>query len=862
MPRTKASRRSAAAKKRLLDRQRAPDSFDVAMTDDGVNPFPPSRNTKTAMTVTNRTSHNQRTDPAAAAVHVVAMTDDGVNPFPPSRNTKTAMTVTFLTSHDQQPEQAAQQRPVSVMAMTDDGVNPFPPSRNTKTAMTVTFPTSHDHRVPALGAICRTVDEFCMPFLDKDKARTDEVLQPPHKRKAAKWTDPKSEPECEPACELETKLETKLETELETELESELELRNTLAVPNYYPTVDQQQHVNPVTICVSPHFPQARAVRGSFHQGHPRFGVNSNKQCVANSLIAIVTCKVKNVLTWSVTDIDQVLLKGDDLYTTIRDARRIGDASGYLLVRDLPTEYTLNGDKYEINYHDDMFVGLFGVSEYGDMGDIFMSADAAVRRVFSQYDACLFTLKVNTCAIIKQGSWYVVIDSHSRRGDGASDASGRSILVCHSTIDSLLDHVDTLGLSLDATGEQFEITAVSVTSRSILHQHPDGNCPATSVNQLTSMSGHPDGKSSVTSVNQRTNISDHPDDNSSVTRVQQFARMSDSQYGVVRPNVTHGTDPEVDVRVNNEGDVVFISELRSEQFLFSPLTIQQQRRLSCKLGVVYIDHGHVNMDAEFPMGDPCRMVPITGDGNCFFRSLAFAITGNEKEHRKIRCAIVAHILRNESRYVACLRDGHSSVTEYVTASRMKYVGTWASEVEIQAAADLLGVDIFTYSDNKWLKYSTCIGSDQRGIYLKHCNESHYEVVICVKGHDTEGCATQCSEIDNTPSEMASSRRKLEREKRRYEVSMVYKEEQLERSIKRYREDEVYREHVKQSSISKYATDMGHRKYVQQSSVSKYATDDRHQQRVKQLSVSKYATDVEHQQRVKQSSVDKMVFMVL
>ncbi|XP_048834537.1 uncharacterized protein LOC125709770 [Brienomyrus brachyistius] len=827
MPRTKASRRSAAAKKRLMDRN------VVAKTHDGVMPFPPSRNTKMALTVTNLTSHNQQTDSAAAAVHVVAKTHDRVMPFPSSWNNKMAMTVTASTSHDQQPDQATQPRPVSVMAMTDDGVTPYPPSRNSKKLPTVTFPTSHDHRVPTLGAICTTDDELFVPSLYKDKASTDEV-QPPHKRKAAtmrpskklcKRPSNKCKRPSSTALQVPVQLPIPLSIQLSIQFSKRLSkplskrLSKPLSKSESKLTLDQQQHVNCITTSVSTDFPQACTVRGSFHQGHPRFGVNSNKQCVANSLIATLMCKVKNILSWSVTDIDQVLLNGDDLYSAMRDAGRIQDASGYLFVRDLPTEYTLNGHKFQINYHDDMFVGLFGVTEYGDMGDILMSVDQAVRAAFSQYDACLFSLKVNTCAIIKQGSWYVVMDSHSRQGDGASNASGRSILVYHSTIESLLDHVNTLGLSLEAIGEQFEITAVTVTSSSILQQHPDGNSSA-----------------------------------------DQFPSTSETRCDVVRPNVTDDVQHEDDVHTSNEGDVVFISELCSEQFIFCPLTTRQQRSLSCKLGVVYIDHGHVNIAAEFPMGAPCRTVPITGDGNCFFRSLAFAITGSEKEHRKIRRAIVSHILRNESRYVACLRLGHSSVSEYVDTSRMKYVGTWASEVEIQAAADLLGVHIFTYSDNKWLKYSTCLGShtDQTGIYLKHCNESHYEAVTCVTRRDAEGCATGCSQIQNTPSESASNRRKLEREKRRYEVSTAYKEEQLERSMKRYREDEVYREHVKQSSISKYATDMGHRKHVQQSSVTKYATDTEHRQRVQQSSVTKYATDTEHRQRVQQSSVTKYV----
>ncbi len=31
---------------------------------------------------------------------------------------------------------------------------------------------------------------------------------------------------------------------------------------------------------------------------------------------------------------------------------------------------------------------------------------------------------------------------------------------------------------------------------------------------------------------------------------------------------------------------------------------------------------------------------------------------------------------------------------------------WATEMEIQAASDLIGVDVFTYSQEKWLKYSS------------------------------------------------------------------------------------------------------------------------------------------------------------
>lgn len=52
-------------------------------------------------------------------------------------------------------------------------------------------------------------------------------------------------------------------------------------------------------------------------------------------------------------------------------------------------------------------------------------------------------------------------------------------------------------------------------------------------------------------------------------------------------------------------------------------------------------------------------------------------------------------------------------------------------MEIQAAADCLGLNIFTFYVDRWLKY-VCKGkplSDQ-GLYLNNSNVNHYENVVC------------------------------------------------------------------------------------------------------------------------------------
>ncbi|XP_076832282.1 uncharacterized protein LOC143477522 isoform X3 [Brachyhypopomus gauderio] len=240
-----------------------------------------------------------------------------------------------------------------------------------------------------------------------------------------------------------------------------------------------------VPLTVSDKYPEFKMLRGSFHQAHSRFGINNNKQCVANSVTAIMTAKVKNVLTWTVRDLDDVLINGDRLYSSIRKAGRIRDSLGYLYVTDLPTEHTLYDYKFSINCHDEMFCGKFGVTDYGELQHVLMSHDEAIRRVFMQFDACLFNIKESTCAIVKEGSLYVLIDSHSRNEHGAyTKISGTSVVAYHANIDSLLNYIMVLGMSLCAEGTEFEVTGVvvNVTGRSTAEEK-------TQVTELPSPSG-------------------------------------------------------------------------------------------------------------------------------------------------------------------------------------------------------------------------------------------------------------------------------------------------------------------------------------------------------------------------------------
>lgn len=72
-------------------------------------------------------------------------------------------------------------------------------------------------------------------------------------------------------------------------------------------------------------------VPGTFHQGDTRFGWNSEKQCVANSLSGIAHSKLKKC--WWV----ESNTKGNEIYTLIHES------NGLLLMFDLPEMLQLSG---------------------------------------------------------------------------------------------------------------------------------------------------------------------------------------------------------------------------------------------------------------------------------------------------------------------------------------------------------------------------------------------------------------------------------------------------------------------------------------------------------------------------------------
>ena len=79
-----------------------------------------------------------------------------------------------------------------------------------------------------------------------------------------------------------------------------------------------------------------RTVYADYNQGNEvLFGENAGKQCVANyvTYTAIIYHHIEDINLWSSSTLNNILVTGNNLYSTLRSIVRTND---YLLVTDVP----------------------------------------------------------------------------------------------------------------------------------------------------------------------------------------------------------------------------------------------------------------------------------------------------------------------------------------------------------------------------------------------------------------------------------------------------------------------------------------------------------------------------------------------
>ncbi|XP_076061539.1 uncharacterized protein LOC143037290 [Oratosquilla oratoria] len=158
---------------------------------------------------------------------------------------------------------------------------------------------------------------------------------------------------------------------------------------------------------------------------------------------------------------------------------------------------------------------------------------------------------------------------------------------------------------------------------------------------------------------------------------------------------------------------------------FNPITVATQRAICNNSGGRLIlkkksgPSGKINKTFK-NTSEPLAVKVIKGDGNCFFRSMAFAITGEEDQHPIVRSLICDFLSTNENIQVDSMREDK----------------VWGTTTEIIAAANMFQVNVCVWakfgSIHTWHIHSPK-GSKiiKDSVYLENNAGNNFNVVIRV-----------------------------------------------------------------------------------------------------------------------------------
>lgn len=121
-----------------------------------------------------------------------------------------------------------------------------------------------------------------------------------------------------------------------------------------------------------------------------------------------------------------------------------------------------------------------------------------------------------------------------------------------------------------------------------------------------------------------------------------------------------------------------------------------------------------------------RIVRVTADGNCFFRSLAELLEGNEEEHKKYRKMVVEFMRNHRETFEPFIEDG-VPFDEY--CQTMEEAGTWAGHIELQAASLVTrrNICIHRLSSPRWY-IQNFVDREAKMIHLSYHDGEHYNSV--------------------------------------------------------------------------------------------------------------------------------------
>lgn len=218
-----------------------------------------------------------------------------------------------------------------------------------------------------------------------------------------------------------------------------------------------------------------KILQATMHQGELSFA-GHRRQCVTNSMMAIIKSKAHNVDRWTEIDADTVLKDGDRIYQLVTNNSKLN--SEYLLLDDLPS--VLENNIIEKSKPKG------GLVNQRDTTGPFYHLEGAFSSLLAEMpnmDGMLLTVGSSTPsytgAVIRQKESNTLhfFDPHSRSETGMSSSEGKATVSSHSSLPALCLFIKHLTSSLfkDVSKVPYEVIAVRTENISDYQDTLDNN---------------------------------------------------------------------------------------------------------------------------------------------------------------------------------------------------------------------------------------------------------------------------------------------------------------------------------------------------------------------------------------------------
>lgn len=333
------------------------------------------------------------------------------------------------------------------------------------------------------------------------------------------------------------------------------------------------------------------SVQGSFHQGDPLFGETAGTQCVANCLAGLAYDIVKCAIIWQTSDINKVLVTGDELYTYLQHSSSI--TNRYLLVDELPQYFECYSKTFEFKVK----LAVSSLISLSDEEPCYEDSNAfplfeALQMVLAGTSGCFVCFGGNTLLVGRTRKGFYIFDSHSRCYRGYLSVNGKSTRILLRSVHDVYLHLVSLAVSMGFSRTvECELTGVLCSLKHFTTAEVDEE----------------------TLKNSRQGVL--------------FASQVEEAFGAFDNSMLDDlmSDQSEVIQTN---DVIFMGE-EVTQHDFIPLSVQKQRELCKELGLPYSLNGCEHAVSVKNMDKPSHCKEIEQDGNCFFRAISFSLTNSE-----------------------------------------------------------------------------------------------------------------------------------------------------------------------------------------------------------------------------------------